>query len=95
MTASMLNHTLPLAVPTNIPSASNGLPILTTQPFKWSPVGVYRIVFGILAVLLAVPGAYLALLGLRRRRGPEARQSVLKVNLVNKEYMPTIYRCDE
>jgi hypothetical protein len=76
MAASMLNHTL--LVNTNI--TSTGIPIPCQTP-NWDPAAVYGIVFGGLAVLLAVPGAYLAILGLRRHRGPEATQGDLKLLL--------------
>jgi Na+/phosphate symporter len=74
MAASLLNHTLSLTVTTNLTTTSTSLPISTNQPPEWDAVAVYGLVFGLLAVLLAVPGAYLAIVALKRHREHEARQ---------------------
>jgi hypothetical protein len=69
MTASPLNQTLFIA--------STPLPPSNPQPPEWDAVAVYGLVFGLLAVLLAFPGTYLAVVALRRHREHEARESML------------------
>jgi hypothetical protein len=77
MAASLLNHTLTLAITTNITATSTPVPISTNQPPQWDAVAVYGFVFGLLAVLLAVPGTYLAIIALKKHRKHEARQCEL------------------
>jgi hypothetical protein len=74
MAASLLNHTLSLTDTTNLTATSTPLPISSTQTPEWDAVAVYGFVFGLLAVLLAVPGTYLAIVALKKHRKHEARQ---------------------
>ena len=69
MTASSLNQTLF--------TTATPLPPSNSQPPEWDAVAVYGLVFGLLAVLLAFPGTYLAVVALRRHREHEARESML------------------
>ncbi|PMD25020.1 hypothetical protein NA56DRAFT_686365 [Hyaloscypha hepaticicola] len=69
MTASSLNQTL---FTTWTP-----LPPSNSQPPEWDAVAVYGLVFGLLAVLLAFPGTYLAVAALRRHREHEARENTM------------------
>jgi len=77
MAASLLNHSLALAITANITATSTPVPISTNQPPQWDAVAVYGFVFGLLAVLLAVPGTYLATVALKRHRKHEAMQCEL------------------
>ena len=72
MAAPLLNQTLHLTA-TNITSSPTPLPALGNQQSHWDAVAVYGFVFGLLAVLLAVPGAYLAIVALRKHREFEAQ----------------------
>ena len=78
MAASLLNHTLTLASTSSLTATSTPLPAAGNQPPQWDAVAVYGFVFGLLAVLLAVPGTYLAIVALKRHRGHEAMQCELE-----------------
>jgi Na+-translocating ferredoxin:NAD+ oxidoreductase RnfD subunit len=69
MTASLLNQTLFIT--------SSPVPPSNSQPPEWDAVAVYGLVFGLLAVLLAFPGTYPAVVALRRHREHEVRESKL------------------
>jgi hypothetical protein len=73
MAASLLNQPLSLTTGTNMIATSTTSPISVDQPPQWDAVAVYGFVFGLLAVLLAVPGTYLAIVALRRHRQREPR----------------------
>jgi hypothetical protein len=83
MVASRLNQTLSLATTKNLIPISTStttpisapFPVSTNQSPQWDAVAVYGFVFGLLAVLLAVPGTYLAIIALKRHREHDARQS--------------------
>ena len=76
MAATLLNQTLHFTA-TNFTSSPTPLPASGNQQPQWDAVAVYGFVFGLLAVLLAVPGAYLAIVALRKHREHEARQCEL------------------
>ncbi|KAN0090289.1 hypothetical protein V8E51_018868 [Hyaloscypha variabilis] len=78
MAASLLNQT---------PSTIASIPTLTATPTytstsnplsantsQWDAVAVYGFVFGLLAVMLAIPGTYLAIVALKRHREHDPRQ---------------------
>lgn len=77
MAALLLNETLPLAAITSLTATSTTLPVPADQSPQWDAVAVYGFVFGLLAVLLAVPGTYLAIIALKKHRKHEARQCEL------------------
>jgi hypothetical protein len=74
MAASLLNQTLSISARTNLTTTSTPSPISVNQSPQWDGVAVYGFVFGLLAVLLAVPGTYLAIIALNKHRKHEARQ---------------------
>jgi hypothetical protein len=74
MAALLHNQTLSVAATTNFPVTSTPLPVPANQPPQWDAVAIYGFVFGLLAVLLAVPGTYLAFVALKRHREHEAVQ---------------------
>jgi hypothetical protein len=77
MAASLLNQTLSLSATTLFTATATPSPIPDSKSPQWDAVAVYGFVFGFLAVLLAVPGTYLAIIALKKHRKHEARQSEL------------------
>jgi hypothetical protein len=79
MAAVPLNRTLSAiaSMPTltaNQTPASTSNPLSANQPPQWDAVAVYGFVLGLLAVMLAIPGTYLAIVALKRHREHEPRQ---------------------
>jgi uncharacterized PurR-regulated membrane protein YhhQ (DUF165 family) len=74
MAASLLNQTLTLSATTPFTATATPSPIPDGKSPQWNAVAVYGFVFGLLAVLLAVPGTYLAIVALKKHRKHEARQ---------------------
>jgi len=77
MAASLLNQTLSLSATTPSTATATPSPIPDSKSPQWDAVAVYGFVFGFLAVLLAVPGTYLAIVALKKHRKHEARQREL------------------
>jgi hypothetical protein len=78
MAASLLNQTLSLSATTLFTATATSSPIPDNKSPQWDAVAVYGFVFGFLAVLLAVPGTYLAIIALKKHRKHEDRQSELE-----------------
>ncbi|KAE9366070.1 hypothetical protein N431DRAFT_472635 [Stipitochalara longipes BDJ] len=79
MAASLLNQTLffiadiPTLTAAPTPT-STSIPLSANQSPQWDAVAVYGFVFGLLAVMLAIPGTYLAIVALKRHREHKPRQ---------------------
>jgi len=73
-TPTLLNFTAINTIQT-ITSSPTPYTIITSsqvQNSQWDTATVYGIVFGILSVLLAIPGAFIAVYALRKHREVEA-----------------------
>lgn len=77
MPASLLNQTLPVAAAKNLMASSTPILVSANPQEQWNAATVYGLVFGLLAVMLGVPGAILAITALKRRREHSTEQSEL------------------
>jgi hypothetical protein len=75
MTALWFNQTLSFADKINPTAISSPIPTSAEKTLQWDAVAVSGFIFGLLAVLLAAPGAYLAIIALKSFHGYDARQS--------------------
>ncbi|PMD26169.1 hypothetical protein NA56DRAFT_732994 [Hyaloscypha hepaticicola] len=77
MAASLRNQTLTLSAAIPFTATATPSPTSANKSPQWDAVAVYGFVFGFLAVLLAVPGTYLAIIALKKHRKHEARQGAM------------------